>query len=50
MFRPYYRNKTLYPSVVYPQIGDPDVDSRIYSFFVRPPDHACSCHILLTNA
>ena len=33
--RPYYRNKTRYPSVVYPRTGDPDVDSRVYSFFVR---------------
>lgn len=33
--RPYYRNKTRYPSVVFPNTGDPDVDSRVYSFFVR---------------
>jgi hypothetical protein len=41
MHRPYYRNKTLYPSVVYPQIGDPDVDSRVYSFFVRSLHLSC---------
>ena len=33
--RPYYRDKTQFPSVAYPQTGDPAIDSLVYSLFVR---------------
>ena len=35
--RPYFRNVSMYPSAIYPQTGDSEIDSLVYTLTVRGP-------------